>query len=86
MQEEHRTPETKGAAARAQAMSRALADAARRARFSTRSKQRLSAGGFQARRGERRIRLLAALSFVLMVIITIMVLAYARALGTEDLA
>ncbi len=68
MQEEHRTPETKGAAARAQAMSRALADAARRARFSTRSKQRLSAGGFQARRGERRIRLLAALSFVLMVV------------------
>ncbi|MBP6669474.1 MAG: ABC transporter permease, partial [Gemmatimonadales bacterium] len=30
--------------------------------------------------------LAAALSFVLMVIITIMVLAYARALGTEDLA
>ena len=52
---------------RAREMSRALSDAARKARFSTRSRRTLAAGGFQARRGAGLMRVLIWTSFVLMV-------------------
>jgi capsular polysaccharide transport system permease protein len=63
--EEART--TAGSLTRARVMSQALADAARRARFSTRSRRALASGGFQARRGARAMRIFRAVSFVLMV-------------------
>jgi capsular polysaccharide transport system permease protein len=52
---------------RAQAISRALTDAARRARFSTRARGAYRGGGFQARRGAKLIRVLTIALFVLMV-------------------
>jgi capsular polysaccharide transport system permease protein len=52
---------------RAQAISRALTDAARRARFSSRARGAYRGGSFQARRGARFIRILAIALFVLMV-------------------
>ena len=58
---------TAGSLTRARVMSQALADAARRARFSARSRRVLASGGFQARRGARAMRIFRAVSFVLMV-------------------
>jgi capsular polysaccharide transport system permease protein len=52
---------------RAQAISRALTDAARRARFSTRARGAYRGGSFQARRGAKLIRILTLVTFVLMV-------------------
>jgi capsular polysaccharide transport system permease protein len=57
-----------GALERARVMSQALADAARRARFSSRSRRALASGGFQARRGARAMRIFRIATFVLMVI------------------
>ncbi len=54
-------------AQRARMVSEALSDAARRARFSMRSRRRLQGGGFQARRGDRLFRAAAWISFCLMV-------------------
>ena len=54
---------------RARVLSQALADAARLARNSKRSRRALAAGGFQARRGARSLRLAFFVSFVLMVAI-----------------
>jgi capsular polysaccharide transport system permease protein len=54
-------------ARRAAAMSKALSEAARRARFSTRSRRRFDARGFSARRGARALRLFAILGFALLV-------------------
>jgi capsular polysaccharide transport system permease protein len=54
---------------RARVLSQALADAARLARFSKRSRRALAAGGFQARRGARLLRLAFIISFVVMVVI-----------------
>jgi capsular polysaccharide transport system permease protein len=54
---------------RARVFSQALADAARLARFSKRSRRALAAGGFQARRGARLLRLAFFISFVVMVVI-----------------
>ena len=54
---------------RARVLSQALADSARLARISKRSRRGLAAGGFQARRGARWFRLAALISFVLMVVI-----------------
>jgi capsular polysaccharide transport system permease protein len=51
---------------RARGLSNALSEAARRARFSTRSK-RYTGGGFQARRGARIMRLAIVISFYLVV-------------------
>lgn len=62
-------PQTKRPLDRARDLSAALADAARRARFSTRSRKRLTHGGFQGRRGESAIVWVNAISFVLMVLI-----------------
>jgi capsular polysaccharide transport system permease protein len=58
-----------GALERAKHISQSLSDAARRARFSTRSRRILSGGGFQARRGTGVMRLLTWISFVLVVLI-----------------
>jgi len=52
---------------RAQAISRALTDAARRARFSTRARGAYRGGSFEARRGTQLIRALTRTLFVLMV-------------------
>jgi capsular polysaccharide transport system permease protein len=54
---------------RARVLSQALADAARHARSSKRSRRALMGGGFQARRGARSLRLAVLISFVLMVVI-----------------
>jgi len=54
---------------RARALSQALADAARLARISRRSRRALAAGGFQARRGAKAMRLAVFVSFVLIVAI-----------------
>lgn len=54
---------------RARIVSQALSDAARRARFSTRSRRAFSGGGFQARHGAAAIRLGILISFQLMVVI-----------------
>ncbi len=53
---------------RARLVSQALADAARRARFSTRSRRRLQGGGFQARAGDKIFRWAGILSFWLLVV------------------
>lgn len=52
---------------RAAVMSSALAEAARRARFSTRSRRGFSAGGFGARRGARAMQAFVWASFALLV-------------------
>ncbi|MDT2019464.1 lipopolysaccharide biosynthesis protein [Methylocella sp. CPCC 101449] len=57
-------------AERARAMSQALADAARRVRLA-RYKTSLSGGGFQARRGQRAMRIFVIVSFLLLVAIPI---------------
>jgi capsular polysaccharide transport system permease protein len=53
----------------AQAVSRALADAARRARFSARARGAYRGGSFAARRGARAIRVLTFALFVALVVI-----------------
>jgi capsular polysaccharide transport system permease protein len=55
------------ALAQARAMSQALAEAARRARFSTRSRRALSSGGFHARSGAQAMRVFGWLTFLLIV-------------------
>lgn len=60
-------PVANPALARAEKMSRALADAARRARFSTRSRN-LMGGGFGARRGARVFQMLFWASFLALVL------------------
>lgn len=57
-----------GALERARVMSQALADAARRARFSSRSRRALASGGFRARRGARAMHIFRSVSFILMVL------------------
>ncbi len=57
-----------GALERARVMSQALADAARRARFSSRSRRALASGGFQARSGARAMRIFRTVTFILMVL------------------
>jgi capsular polysaccharide transport system permease protein len=52
---------------RAALLSKALAEAARRARFSTRTRRNFDAGGFSARRGARLMRALVWGSFFLLV-------------------
>jgi capsular polysaccharide transport system permease protein len=54
---------------RSQLVARALGEAARRARFSTRGRRSLAGGGFYARRGERLMRLVARIGFVVVVVI-----------------
>ena len=49
---------------RAALVARALSDAARRARFSTKRRRSLTAGGLRARRGQRLLRLLKIWTFI----------------------
>lgn len=59
--------QTLSATEKARLVSQALSDAARRARFSIRSRRRLQGGGFQARSGQRLFRIARWISFCLMV-------------------
>jgi capsular polysaccharide transport system permease protein len=70
-------PESRGIAPieRATQISRALADAARMARFSTRRRGAGSKGGFGARRGEGAIRLVFVAGFIILVAIPTVVAA-----------
>ena len=54
---------------RAALVAKALSEAARRARFSTKRRRSLTASGFRARRGERLFKLLRVLSFVVVVVV-----------------
>jgi capsular polysaccharide transport system permease protein len=54
---------------RSQLVARALSEAARRARFSTRGRRSLAGGGFYARRGERMMRLVALVGFAVVVVL-----------------
>ena len=58
------TPTVFSSKERAALVARALSEAARRARFSTKRRRSLTAGGLRARRGERLIRLLRIWTFV----------------------
>lgn len=60
---------------RSQLVSRALTEAARRARFSTRGRRTLAGGGFYARRGERLMRFVAVVGFVVLVVVPNLVAA-----------
>lgn len=60
---------TRSALERSQLVARALGEAARRARFSTRGRRALAGGGFHARRGERLMRFVAVAGFVVVVVI-----------------
>jgi len=57
---------------RSQLIAEALSDAARRMRFSTRSRRALSSGGFRARPGQRIQQIAFIVSFVVMVAIPIL--------------
>jgi capsular polysaccharide transport system permease protein len=54
---------------RAQAVTRALTDAARRARFSTRARSAYRGGSFEARQGAKLMRAVTVALFVLMVVV-----------------
>ena len=60
---------------RAALVAKALSEAARRARFSTKRRRSLTASGFRARRGERLFKLLRVLSFVVIVVVPSLVAA-----------
>lgn len=60
-------PQSMTALERARHVSQALSDAARRARFSSKSRRNLTGGGFAARKGAAAFRLMAIISFWLMV-------------------
>src|SRR5215467_107052 len=69
---------------RAQAVSKALTDAARRARFSIRARQAYRGGSFEARSGARLMRMLTVALFVVMVAIPIFVVSVYFALLASD--
>jgi capsular polysaccharide transport system permease protein len=69
---------------RARLLSQALADAARQARVSKRSRRAYAGGGFQARRGAKALRLAFIISFCLMVVIPSLVGAVYYALVASD--
>lgn len=69
---------------RAQAISRALTDAARRARLSTRGRGAYRGGSFEARRGAKLIRLLMIATFVLTVAVPNLVSALYFGLIASD--
>ena len=54
---------------RAALVAKALSEAARRARFSTKRRRSMTASGFRARRGERLFKLLRILSFIVVVVV-----------------
>jgi capsular polysaccharide transport system permease protein len=70
---------------RARNVSQALSDAARRARFSTRSRRAYAGGGFQARRGAGAVRLALLISFQLIVVIpTIACVIYFAFIASDE--
>src|ERR1700687_5436531 len=79
-------PSVKASAAAAldRDVSQALSDAARRARFSTRSRRKFVGGGFQARRGAGLMRLAAGVSFCAMVLIPAVTAAVYYGLVASD--
>lgn len=66
------TPAVFSSKERAALVAKALSEAARRARFSTKRRRSLTATGFRARRGERLFKLLRVLSFLLVVVIPVL--------------
>lgn len=60
---------TLGALERAQAVSKALTDAARRARFSVRARQAYRGGSFESRAGARVLRIVTFALFIAMVVV-----------------
>ena len=69
---------------RARNLSQALADAARRARISTRSRRNYTGGGFHARQGAGIMRLIILGSFWLMVVLPSVVAIFYYALIASD--
>ena len=60
---------------RAALVAKALSEAARKARFSTKRRRSMTASGFRARRGERLFKLLRILSFIVIVVVPSLVAA-----------
>jgi len=78
-------PPGSGALARAQAVSRSLADAARRARFSARARSAYQRTGFENRRGDKAMRIVIWTLFALMVAIpNVVVMSYYALLATDQ--
>src|SRR4051812_39190401 len=79
-------PTEKGSTAltRARDLSQALSDAARRARFSSRSRRKFIGGGFQARKGAAVMRAAAFISFFAMVAIPTVVISVYYAFVASD--
>jgi capsular polysaccharide transport system permease protein len=69
---------------RAQAISRALADAARRARFSTRARGAYRGGSFQLRRGAKLVRVLTIVLFASLVVVPDLVVSVYYGLLASD--
>jgi capsular polysaccharide transport system permease protein len=63
------TPTVFSSKERAALVAKALSEAARRARFSTKRRRNLTASGFRARRGERLFKLLRLWSFIAVVVV-----------------
>ncbi len=79
------SPQPLRAMARAQAIQRALSDAARRARFSTRARRAYRGGSFEARAGAKLMRLAAIALFVLMVAVPdVVALAYFGLIASDQ--
>lgn len=64
-----KTPVVFSSKERAALVAKALGEAARRARYSTKSRRNLTTGGLRARRGERLMRLLRIGSFIVIVLV-----------------
>ena len=73
-----------GALERAQAVSRALTDAARRARFSVRARQAYRGGSFESRAGAKVMRILAIALFIAMVVVPDLVVSVYLGLIASD--
>lgn len=69
---------------RAQLVAKALSEAARRARFSTKHRRTLAAGGYRARRGERLLRLIRIGTFIGVVAIPTVVVGCYYAFVASD--
>ena len=67
------TPAVFSSKERAALVAKALSEAARRARFSTKRRRNLTASGFRARRGERVFKLFRLLSFIAVVVLPCLV-------------
>jgi capsular polysaccharide transport system permease protein len=75
---------TLGALERAQVVSRALTDAARRARFSVRARQAYRGGSFESRAGAKVMRILTIALFIAMVVVPDLVVSVYLGLIASD--